>query len=142
MAKAKFPEKQGNEVGYKKPPKATQFKKGQSGNPGGQKKGLVYLSEAYKRLMAMPAAEFDNYEPCNATERMAYAHIQQAIIEGDKRTQAIKEIADRTEGKPLQRKEVTNIDFSKLSDEQLAAIARGEGITDFRGAEEGPELIN
>ena len=28
-----------NEVGYKKPPKATQFKKGQSGNPKGRRKG-------------------------------------------------------------------------------------------------------
>ena len=29
------------EVGYKKPPKHSQFKKGQSGNPSGRKKKIV-----------------------------------------------------------------------------------------------------
>ena len=41
------------ETGYKKPPKATQFKKGQSGNPGGRKKGSRNFKTLLEELMAL-----------------------------------------------------------------------------------------
>lgn len=41
-----------DEVGYKKPPKHSQFKKGQSGNPSGKKKGGEHmLNKVHKNLI-------------------------------------------------------------------------------------------
>lgn len=39
------------EVGFGKPPKATQFKKGQSGNPRGRPKGSVNLATIFRRVI-------------------------------------------------------------------------------------------
>lgn len=39
------------EVGFGKPPKATQFKKGQSGNPRGRPKGSLNLATTLKRAL-------------------------------------------------------------------------------------------
>lgn len=51
MAKSKKPSRgDGYEVGYRKPPKASQFKKGQSGNPGGRKKGSLNLKTVYSEV--------------------------------------------------------------------------------------------
>lgn len=38
-------------VGYKKPPTATQFKKGQSGNPKGRPKGSTNFATMFKQVM-------------------------------------------------------------------------------------------
>jgi hypothetical protein len=78
------------------------FPKGQSGNPGGVAKGTTFISEAYKRLLAMTPAELVTYQPKSGAEQLALEHIRQGISDPDKRTQAIREIADRTEGRPKQ----------------------------------------
>lgn len=51
MAKSKKPTGgDGYDVGYRKPPKAGQFKKGQSGNPGGRKKGSQNIRTIYAQV--------------------------------------------------------------------------------------------
>ena len=50
MAKPK-PPRDVYDVGYKKPPTATQFKKGQSGNPNGRPKGSTNFATMFKQVM-------------------------------------------------------------------------------------------
>lgn len=50
MAKPK-PPREVYDVGYKKPPTATQFKKGQSGNPKGRPKGSTNFATMFKQVM-------------------------------------------------------------------------------------------
>lgn len=82
------------------------FKKGQSGNPGGQQKGVVYVAEAYKRLLALDASEIDTYKPQTVAEKIALTQIRTALANAEDSLAAAKEIADRTEGKPQQIKSV------------------------------------
>lgn len=88
-----FPQKQGN-VGYKKPPKQTQFKPGQSGNPGGLPKGTPKVSIALMNLLRTNPGE--EFTPKSRAEQIAYALYQRACS-GD--VAAIRELSDRTEGK-------------------------------------------
>ena len=44
----------GYEVGYGKPPKHSQFRPGQSGNPAGRRKGVRNLKTDVKRTLATP----------------------------------------------------------------------------------------
>jgi hypothetical protein len=40
------------EVGYGKPPKANQFRKGRSGNPRGKRHGEENITSAFKRIVS------------------------------------------------------------------------------------------
>lgn len=99
----KIPEEQGM-IGYKKPPVATRFKKGESGNPGGVKKGATFIGEAYKRILALKPEKREAFKPKNVAEEIAIAQVERALTaEAQHANNVAKEIADRTEGKALQR---------------------------------------
>ena len=87
-------------VGHKRPPKEYQFKKGQSGNPGGRAK---ILSATYHRLL-------HEVDPADERQRTRAELVALALIKkaqgGD--VQAIKELGDRLEGKPRQTISLTN----------------------------------
>lgn len=122
------PSNAGNDaVGYKRPPKHSQFKPGQSGNPGGKPKGYESQGAIYRRLKAMPVEEFEAFEPRTVGERMAKRAIERSDDGGLKRVvddvgdgeQAVEyvpdvaaafryeqEVHDRADGKPAQT--VTN----------------------------------
>ncbi len=83
-------------AGRKEPPVHTRWKPGQSGNPKGRPKSLT-LSEAYRRELA----KVDPADPAKRT--FAEVLAEQMIIKakrGD--VAALKEIADRVEGKSKQ----------------------------------------
>jgi hypothetical protein len=92
----KLPQKQGesHEVGNKKPPKHTQFKPGQSGNPSGLPKGTPKVSIALMNLLRTNPGE--EFAPKSRAEKIAWALYQKAES-GD--VAAIRELSDRTEGK-------------------------------------------
>jgi uncharacterized protein DUF5681 len=83
-----------NKIGYKNPPKATQFKPGHSGNPSGLPKGTPKVSIALMKLLAEDAS--NEFAPKSGAEKIAWALYQKAVG-GD--VAAIREISDRTEGK-------------------------------------------
>ena len=41
-----------DDVGYRKPPKANQFRKGQTGNPRGKRRGEENIISAFKRIVS------------------------------------------------------------------------------------------
>ena len=90
---AEFPQKQGK-VGYKNPPKQSQFKPGQSGNPGGLPRGTPKVSIALMKLLA--ANPDEEFRPKSRAEKIAWALYQKAS-NGD--VSAIRELSDRSEGK-------------------------------------------
>ena len=88
-----IPQKQGK-TGYKSPPKETQFKPGQSGNPGGLPRGTPKVSLALMKLLA--GSPNEKFTPSSRAEQIALALYTRA---SNGEVSAIKEIADRTEGK-------------------------------------------
>ncbi len=92
-----------SEVGYKKPPKDKQFKKGKSGNPNGKPKGTLSSKTILKRFMGIKQ---DVQNPITgAQEKLTVAeilYIQQLAKARKGDLAAFREIMDRWEGKPQQ----------------------------------------
>ena len=63
--------KQDYEIGYSKPPKATQFKKGQSGNTKGRPKGSNNLSTDVKAILKAPVPINEGGKRRNVTTQKA-----------------------------------------------------------------------
>jgi len=66
-------------IGYKRPPVHTQFKKCVSGNPRGVKKGTVFISEVYKRMLAMSLKDLNNYRAKSVAEEIAIRQVKDAL---------------------------------------------------------------
>ena len=96
------------------------FQPGQSGNPGGRPKGRSITSILREKL-AEPAK---GKRGKTKAEAIADVVIEQALA-GDPRF--LREILERTEGKVTQTIQVSDADYSKLSDDELRAIAGREG---------------
>lgn len=94
-----MPDKQGNnreKVGKGVPPVETRFKPGQSGNPKGRPKSIT-LSEAYRKMLA----QVDETDELKRTRAEVLAEqMYSKAKSGD--VSALREIADRVEGKPRQ----------------------------------------
>lgn len=127
---------------HKVSPKSLQnlkkWQPGQSGNPAGPKVGQARISDAYNRYLKMDEHEFYSQRPKTAAEHIAHRQIRQAmgdfhpfadcpaITDPDSPLSIIKEITDRTEGKPRDHQMIFNIDVTKLTATQLERIASGE----------------
>ena len=117
------------EVGYKKPPKKTQFKPGQSGNPGG-------ISGERRRLLNESAdmAARIMHRQLEALEGMFAEHPEkERIVETITADihRLVKDAIDRTEGTARQSVDHTtngkdmpaaSVDLSKLSNEALSEL--------------------
>src|SRR5689334_23080827 len=81
------------DVGYKKPPKETQFKKGQSGNPKGRRKAPEASSEL-EALLLKETSVMKGGKRARATALDVYlqGHLKRAVEDKDRK--AIKELFD------------------------------------------------
>lgn len=105
------------------------YKKGESGNPGGKPKEAKQFRDALN--VAIKRAEGDRTK----LAAMAEALVDKAVA-GD--VTAIREVADRLDGKPHQTAEITHHRgrAEELSDDELAGIAAGgsgEGASETPG---------
>ena len=71
-------------IGYKRPPKRTQFKKGQSGNKNGRPKKRNDIASTFARTLAEPLTyrEGDTLREMPAAEALLYAQVGKAM-QGD-----------------------------------------------------------
>jgi hypothetical protein len=98
--------------------KATQFRKGQSGNAGGRPKSRV-LSEALRARLA--EVKQDDSEKRTWAEIIATNLIEIASSKSPSAVSAANEISDRIEGRSRQSIEVSDVmaDLRSRSDEEL-----------------------
>jgi len=112
------------------------FQSGESGNPGGVRKGQVFVSECYKRLILLAPDELDGYEPVNVAEEIALRQIKDARGSSPLTPSlpAVKEITDRTEGKAPQRVDITsdvnvNVVQVRVILDAATKLARDHGVS-------------
>lgn len=98
-----IPQGSGNSlVGYKKPPKHTQFQPGNRANPGGMPKGTPSVKRAYLKLLEMTPEKVKSFQPQNGAEMIAYKQFMESCI-GKKSLGYAQEITNRVEG-PIAKK--------------------------------------
>ena len=74
------------EVGYAKPPRSTQFKRGASGNPAGRPKGVKNLASLFEKELNERLLVTENGRRRTITKREAMVkHLVNRAISGDKR---------------------------------------------------------
>jgi hypothetical protein len=97
--------------------------------PGGRPVGSINTQRPFADALRMELAAGDNHRVLRAIARnlIAIASSGEPIA-----LQAIREIADRTDGKARQASDITlhNANARELSDDDLAAIAVGADVED------------
>ena len=72
------------EVGYGKPPKASQFKKGQSGNPKGRPKGARNFSTDVKEVLTKPVSVNEgNAQRTISTQMATLMRLREKALKGE-----------------------------------------------------------
>jgi Family of unknown function (DUF5681) len=85
------------EVGYRKPPKHTQFRPGQSGNPAGRRKGVRNLATDVKRTLRIPVKVKENGRSRKiSTQEGVLMRLREKALQGDARAlDRVVELAQR-----------------------------------------------
>lgn len=108
------------EVGYGKPPKKSQFKKGQSGNPKGRKKGARGLkSDLRDELKGPVTVHEDGKQITVSKQRLAIKQLINQAVTGDLR--AIIKLIEMSAGLLGTDDELTAIN-ADLSEEDAAIL--------------------
>lgn len=103
------------------------FKPGISGNPSGRPKRKI-LTDAYKDALELPAkvlmsaeaiAALGLDEDCTMAEAIARSQVLQSVAD----VKSAGHIADRTEGKPSQKIEISRGEFDGRSDSEIQFYA-------------------
>jgi hypothetical protein len=81
---------EGENVGYKRPPRRSQFKPGQSGNPSGKAKGLRSMTAELRDILGEDISfSADGAIKTMSKQRALASSLITAAIEGDLRATAI-----------------------------------------------------
>ena len=137
-----------NEVGYMKPPKHSQFKKGQSGNPRGQSRAARSSATVFREALGEKVAVTENGRRRRITKREAmFKQLVNRAAQGDpKATQTVlrlmemlhrsgkKEKAPETRDAPRLRHVVILPDNHRgpRDPEEVAALVRAQDEYDAR----------
>mgnify|MGYP003677040595 FL=1 len=128
MAIKKEPKK-GYEVGYKKPPKHSQFKPGQSGNPKGRPSGAKNLStELLEELHERVRVTEDGKQKTISKQRAMLKSLMAKAVKGD--TKAANTLLNMflklvpAEEKDTEGRELTQTDEQVLEDFKAALLSQ------------------
>jgi len=92
-------------VGYRNPPKDTRWKPGQSGNPKGRPKNVVYLSEMLRAQMDEVPETIDGKPNTKTWRDLICDSILMAAVKGNQPA-LTKELLDRIEGKVTSKHQI------------------------------------
>ncbi len=115
-------DKRDYEVGYRKPPKAHQFKQGQSGNPKGRRKGVLnFRTDVRETLKAPVAITEGGLKRTVSTQGALLLRLREKALKGDPRAMdRCLELA-----RAYSDDEVARNDGTPVSEADRAIIDRG-----------------
>ena len=117
------------EVGYRKPPKETQFKKGQSGNPKGRPKGSVNFIKSMEIELARPIVISTNGKQEIVTKIAAIAkQLTNKAAMGDMKAMPhVMKITEKIAMEHKRQDELANRTMEEMSDAELIALIKESG---------------
>jgi hypothetical protein len=115
-------------VGWGKPPEHSRFKPGQSGNPGGRKKGSVNVKTAVRQALESTVEVTENGQKRSVSllDALVLNLAQQALRGNVKAIQLTLSLAD-------QHCDADNDDGQELPEEDVAILRRATGARRFGG---------
>lgn len=112
------------EVGHGKPPKATQFKPGASGNPKGRPKGARSVNDEIHKVLTTPVTVFQNGKPIRMTPvEMILKKLVASAVKGD--FKASKYVVQLVKDHPVTAAELQTATSSfELTPEEMENISK------------------